>query len=276
MAVGRDDFLQRFRQLIADLSRVAANDVDQTDGVARGDGGRRGQQREKARHVETGQIACAAAEQCRIDTGEVVANPFIERTTERQEKRVENGAVELRRTVIGDQRIETVGGAGLDLLAIMRGEMAERRSCLAVDISACREPKRQPQLIEIVLVRQRQVLVEPFRRQQLGGAAPLRTAVGKLDPNPDKTLWRLGQRHHAEPERHPQMNVSLIETNLTDGAEGSGHATAALCRGRPRRRKPIISTVPPKCLKSDDISSVMLCPPDGPTASFRRSFPIAR
>ena len=236
--------------------------------MARGDGACRRQLREKTRHVEFGKIARVAAQQRRIDTGEVVAHALIERTAERQEKCVENGAVELRRTVIGDQRIETVGGAGLDLLAVMRGEMAERRSCLAVDIGAGREPKRQPQLVEIVLVRQRQVLVEPFRRQHLGGGAPLRTAVGKLDTNAHETLRRLGQRHHAEPERHSQVNVSFVEANLAHGEQGRRHATAVRCRRRPSRS--IASRSANKC--SNRTTCVSHVPRPGlasPTVIFR-------
>ena len=79
-----------------------------------------------------------AAEQGGVDTGEIVADCLIERTTARQAKRVENGAVDLRRTIIGDQRIEAVAGACRDLLGIMRGEMAERSSW------PCRRYRRLP------------------------------------------------------------------------------------------------------------------------------------
>ena len=81
-AVGRHDFFQRFRQAIADLSRMAADDIDQSDGVARGDGIRRLQLREKARHVEPAEIADAAVQPRRIDAGEVAAQAVIERTAE--------------------------------------------------------------------------------------------------------------------------------------------------------------------------------------------------
>ena len=245
---------------------MAADDIDQPDGMARGDGSRRRQLREKTRHVECGKILAVAAQQHRIDAGEVVVHALIERTAERPEKCVEDRAVELRRAVIGEQRVETVCGAGLDLLAIMRGEMAERRSRLAVDIGTGREPQRQPQLVEIVLVRQRQVLVKPFRRQHLGGGAPLRTAVGELDTHAHETLRRLGQRHHAEPERHSQVNVSLEETDLAHAEQGRRHAAAARCRRRPPR------TIAPRSaaqlLEMARHASVMFRAPDslGPTA----------
>jgi hypothetical protein len=183
-----------------------------------------------ARHIESGEIAGVAAEQRGIDTGEIVAHAVIERTTKRRQKRIENGAVELGWAVIGGQRIEAVGGAGLDLFAVMRGEMAERRSCLGVDIGAGGEPERQAQLLEIILVRQCHVLVEPFWRQQLGGATPLRTAVGKFDTRAHKALRRLGERHHTEPERHTQVDVSFVETNLANGEEGRIHVAAARSR----------------------------------------------
>ena len=73
-------------------------------------------------------VADMVAQQPRIDTGEVVAHAVVERAANRQEKRIENGAVELRRAVIGDQGVEPAGCAGFDLLVVMRGEMAECRS----------------------------------------------------------------------------------------------------------------------------------------------------
>ena len=251
VAVGRHDFLQRFRQAIADLSGMTADRVDQPDGMARGDGARRCQLREKTRHVETGKVLAVAAQQRRIDTGEVVVHAGIERTTKRPEQRVEDGTVELRRAVIGHQRVEAVRGAGLDLLAVMRGEMAKRGSCLAVDIGAGREPQRQPQLVEIILVRQRQVLVEPFRGEQFCGGAPLRSAVGKLDTNAHEALRRLGECHDAEPERHPQPDVSFVENNLAHAEQRRSHAVIA--RQRPQRSIALGSPNP--CSRQD--ASVM-------------------
>ena len=230
VAIGRHDFLERFRQAVADKPGMTADDIDQPDGMARGDGNRRRQLREKARDVECGKILAVAAQQHRIDAGPVVVHALIERTAERLEKCVEDRTVELRRTVIGHQCVETVCGAGLDLLAVMRGEMAERRSRLVVDIGTGREPQRQPQLVEIVLVRKRQVLVKPFRRKHLGGGAPLRTAVGKFDTHAHETLRRLGQRHHAEPEWHSQVDVSLEEADLAHAEQGGRHAIAVRFR----------------------------------------------
>ena len=103
VAVGCYGFLQRFRQAVANLSRMAADDIDQPYGMARGDGVRRCKLREKTRQVEFGEIVDIVAQQRRIDTGEVVAHAVVERAANRQEKRIENGAIELRRAVIGDQ-----------------------------------------------------------------------------------------------------------------------------------------------------------------------------
>jgi hypothetical protein len=98
-------------------------------------------------------MANVACHPLRIDAGQVAAHAVVERTAKRQEQRIENGAIELRRAVIGNQGIEAVADAGLDLLVVMRRKMAERRSGLAVHIGAGRQSKRQAQLLEIALVR---------------------------------------------------------------------------------------------------------------------------
>ena len=224
----------------------------------------------KRAHVECGKILAVAAQQHRIDAGPVVVHALIERTAERPEKCVEDRTVELRRTVIGHQRVEAVCGAGLDLLAVMRGEMAERGSRLAVDIGAGREPQRQPQLVEIVLVRKRQVLVKPFRREHFGGGAPLRTAVGKLDTNAHETLRRLGQRHHAEPKRHTQVDVSLEETDLAHAEQGRNHAIAAARRRPSGRLRPGRGPLP-RWLPVSHVPRPRVGQPNRPFGDFRPS-----
>jgi hypothetical protein len=53
-------------------------------------------------------------------------------------------------------------------------------------IEAGRQRQQPPQMIGIVLVGQRWILVEPFRRKQLSGRAPLRPPAGQLDARPYK------------------------------------------------------------------------------------------
>ena len=244
VAVGGDDLFQRFRQSIVDLSRVAANDVDKADGMARGDAIGGLKSREKMRHSETRQIGQMAGEEQRIDAGKIGAHAVVERTIERQEQRIENSAIDLGRSEIGDQRIEMPPDAGFDLLAVMGGEMAEGGAGLAIRITAGGKPERQAQLSEVVLIRQRQILVEPFRRQQFGGRAPLRTAIGKFDADAHKALWRLGQCHDAKAKRHPKADVTLVEPHLPDKEMRAGHARDAKCRSgagpasQPGRRHP--------------------------------------
>ena len=56
VAIGRNDLLQRFRETVIDLARLAGNDVHQADRVARGDARAGCQLREETLHVEAGQL----------------------------------------------------------------------------------------------------------------------------------------------------------------------------------------------------------------------------
>jgi hypothetical protein len=71
-------------------------------------------------------------------------------------------------------------------------------------------------LLEVVFVAERRVLVEPFRRQQLGGGALGFLAVLEADARAHERLRRLGERHHAEAKRHAQPHVALEERYLCD------------------------------------------------------------
>ena len=74
-----------------------------------------------------------------------------------------------------------------------------------------RFPHGAAQLLEVVLVRERRVLVEPLRRQQLGGAALGLPAVLETNPDANEGLGRLGERDHAEAKGHAQPHVALEE-----------------------------------------------------------------
>ncbi len=151
VAVSRDDFLQRFRQAVIHLSRVTADDIDETYGVARGDAVRGRQLREKARHIETGKIGQLIGKLCRIDAGAIGLHQLAERYVGGETQRVENGAVDLRRAEIGGERVEALAATGFDLFGVMGGEMTEGGARMAVGIGARRKPERQAQLLEICL-----------------------------------------------------------------------------------------------------------------------------
>ena len=153
----------------------------------------RGRQlREEARHVEAGQIGeTLAGSRPGSMPAQVVAHAVVERAAALAAKRIKDRAIDLRRAKIGHQRIEAVCGAGGDLLVIVGGEMAERRTRFAIQVRVGGNRERKPQLIEIFVVREREVLVEPFGRKQFGGGPPMRAAVGQLDAHAHKTLRRL-------------------------------------------------------------------------------------
>src|SRR6185312_17002791 len=113
----------------------------------------------------------------------------------------------------------------------------------------------------------------------LGGGAPLRTAVGKFDTHAHETLRRLGQRHHAEPEWHSQVDVSLEEADLAHAEQGGRHAIAV--RFRRRAFRTIASRSVDNCPDGYDKRQSCSAPPGlaSPTAlvgDFRPSIICSR
>src|SRR5664279_296282 len=86
-------------------------------------------------------------------------------------------------------------------------------------------------------------------------------AVGKLDTNAHKAPRRLGQCHHAEPERHTEVNVPFVEANLAYAEERRVHAAAARCRPAAAAARPDCVRGPGYVLEKLRISSVMRIPP---------------
>ena len=183
-----------------------------------------GKLREKTRHIEAGKIGQTRGQQAWIDPDQVALHRLVKRNAQAFAQGVEHGAIDLRGPEIGHQRIETVRRAGGDLVVIPAGEMSERRARpIGLQIGVGREPQRKSKLVEIVLVRQRQILVEPFGRQQFGGGAPMRLPAGQLDAGAHKTLRRLGKRNHAEAKRHAQAHGSLVKLHVADEELRRGH-----------------------------------------------------
>ena len=115
-----------------------------------------------------------------------------ERQAERAAQRVEHGAVDQRRAVVRDQRNQAALRAALDLRAVVAREVAERGvGARRRGSSRARDAERRAQLVEVVLVAERRVLVEPLRRQQLGGHALGLAAVGEPDAHAHEGLRRL-------------------------------------------------------------------------------------
>lgn len=78
-------------------------------------------------------------------------------------------------------------------------------------IRLCSQRHGAAQLIEMVFVAQRGRLVEPFRRQQLGGHARAFAAVVGTNAHRHEDLRRLAQRDHAKTTMHAQAHLAFEE-----------------------------------------------------------------
>ena len=167
-----------------------------------------------------------------IDARQIDPHRFVERAARAPAQGVEDRTVDLGRTEARDQRVEAARGAGGDLLVVVGGEMAERgaRSGRRLRIGVDGEHEREAQLLEIVLVGEREILVEPLGREQLRRRSPMRAAVGKLDARAHEHLRRLRERDHAEPKRHAQAHLPFVEAHFSHGEYGrqSRHSFASL------------------------------------------------
>ena len=94
VAVVRDHVLERLRQAVADLARVAGDGIEEADGVARGNADRRRELRQEAPQVEAGEVARGRGQQSGIDAREVRAHRLVERTARAPAHGIEHGAVD--------------------------------------------------------------------------------------------------------------------------------------------------------------------------------------
>ena len=179
-------------------------------------------------------------------------------SSQRCAKRIENRAIDLRRAEIGDQRIEAVCGAR-PRSARHSGRRNGRTPCAALPsrYSVGGDAQRKPQLIEIVLVREREVLVEPFGRQQFGGRPPNANRHRAVRCERGRTLRRLRQRDHAEAERHPQAHVSLIKTHLTNDQPRRVHVGIPVVLRQAERSPRTATGLQCKCNKFAEIFPVI-------------------
>ena len=228
-AVVAHDLLERLGKAVVDALAgllVAGGDrIDEADGVADLDRRRHAQAAEEGADVEAGKVG---REVGRADAEEVLRDHLREGAAGRAPERIGDGAVEERRSVGGDERIEVERRAARLLLAIDAGVQAERRVEAARRVELDRDRERLPQLVEVLCVRQREVLVEPFRRERLGRDALLRAPVRQRDRGADHRLRRMRHRRDAEPERQPQAHVALVAFDLDElQAGGVVHARAS-------------------------------------------------
>jgi len=91
---------------------------------------------------------------------------------------------------------------------------------------------RVAQLLKILFVAQLRILVEPLRRQDLGGDSPAFAAVGQAQRDAQKELRRLAQGDDAESKRHAQGDVALGRFDADDRQFRWVHGVAS---SNPRR-----------------------------------------
>ena len=140
-------------------------------------------------------------------------------------------ASKIARSTSAGPKLATSGGRPA---ALRRLGVSRRRRCVQPESGGLpRRPvvpgghgERPAQLVEIILVGQRRVLVEPLGRQDLGRPAGALTPVCQPDARPDEALRRLGQRHHAEAKRHAQHDGPLEKVDLDQVHEWRFHAHA--------------------------------------------------
>ena len=130
--------------------------------------------------------------------------------------------------------------SGGDLLIIVGGEMAERGAWSGrIRIGIGGERERKAKLLEILLIGEREVLVEPLGHEHFRRRSPMRAAVGKLDACAHENLRRLGERDHAEPKGQAQAHLPFVEAHFSNGECGCGHVNnsvwKAIVRALPRR-----------------------------------------
>jgi hypothetical protein len=114
--------------------------------------------------------------------------------------------------------------AAICWLVVMGGEMAERGARSGrLGIGVGGEHERETQLIEIFLVGECKILVEPLGREQFRRRSPMRATVEKFDPRAHKHLRRLGERDHAKPKGQAQAYLPFVEAHFPNGEYGRRH-----------------------------------------------------
>ena len=100
---------------------------------------------------------------------------------------------------------------------VVAGEMAEGAVGRGVgQVGVAGQAQHVAQLVEVVVVAQGQVLVEPLGRHQLGRAAPGLAPIGQGQAHPRKGLRAFCERDHAKTKRQAQLHRPLVQGDLQD------------------------------------------------------------
>ena len=103
--------------------------------------------------------------------------------------------------------------------------MTEGGSAATVYIRIASERERESQLVEVLLIGEPRVLVEPFRRHELGGRARGFASVVEADARAHEGLRRGGERHDAEAKWQPEAHLALEEVYF---AHRKPHSSASM------------------------------------------------
>jgi hypothetical protein len=146
----------------------------------------------------------------------------MERSPERAAERVEHRPVDECRAVAGNKAVEIALRRLIDLVAIVAGEVPEGGGFCAAEVQPAGNAERRAELVEVVLVAQGRVLVEPLGCEQFGRSPFRPSPVLQPDPHARESLRRLGERDDSETKGHAQAHVALEELDRVDRQGGRG------------------------------------------------------
>ena len=231
VAVGGDHLLQALRQAVVQpLARRLGlrQRIDQPDGVAHEDRRRRRKLGEECLEIEAREVGRGRGRE---------AEPVGAHQLEHRARSSRPSASMIARSISASPNEATSPlrpCARKPRGAPLPPRRTGRRRCrFRHRARACARCERAAQLVEIVLVGQSRRLVEPFRHQQLGGNPLAFASVGEPHARAHERLRRLGQRHHAETERQPQLDRPLVERRLDEAQPRA--CSWVLASLRPRR-----------------------------------------
>src|SRR5207302_1269012 len=139
-----------------------------------------------------------------------------QRCPERAAQGIEQRAVDERGPVARGEAVHALRGPDRDLRTVVVDRVAERGVLAGGEVGVARERERGAQLIDVLLVAERRVLVEPLGHQHFRRRARGLLAVLESDARAHESLRRRGERHDAEAERHPEPHVALEKGDLPD------------------------------------------------------------
>ena len=210
-AIVAHDFLKGLGQAIANpilCGLVPSHDrVEEADRVAHVDRATRAQAAQEARQVVASKIGRQLG--CGLDAGRVAGDQVGEGQSRRTPHGIEDGAVEQRRPIAGDQRHEPQRGAACQLVGIGAGKQAERRAPRLLRVEIDGKPHGLAQLIHILGIAEGRALVEPLGGEVLRSDPCRGAPVLQGDGGAHNGLRALGYGYHSEPEGQAQPEIAL-------------------------------------------------------------------